>query len=458
MSRLTRAAVAIVAVLCLSLAAAIEPAQAQIVTRQTTPGGLAFRYVHMPDSIFQSLHFAWCDGTAVALPGMQSAPALGAALIMEGPRGLSRSAMIEDFRDLQATVNLTTSVSLAQGQVTAPRAKFAAAVRLFARVLAEAAMPAERLGEIARNASVALRQGEGNAETMAQRLYTRLVVADGPHRRYLTGDPASYGRVTLADIEAWRRNILVRDGLTLVSVGPMAADEAGREIDLLFAGLTTSGNTPAPVKPALRAPGKIVVLERPAVQTAIVGGGPLDTALTPDLLRTQLAVSVFGGGTSSRLWLAVREQLGAAYGVSAAVQTVDFDTRLLAIRTAVANDKAAGVIEAVRNEYARFLADGLAETELDPMKRSYVTGHRDRLRRGPALAAALLPLALQGYPDDYLATYEQRLEGSDRAAVEAAVRAAFPKPPLTVAVVAPSAEGLPADCVIKTPDEIARCD
>jgi zinc protease len=389
---------------------------------------------------------------------MQAVPALGATLIMEGPRGLSRSAMIEDFRDLQATVNLNASTSLVQGQVTAPRAKFAAAVRLFARVLAEPALPADRLAEIARNAAVALRQGEGNAETMAQRLYSRLVVADGQHRRYLTGDPASYGRVTLADIETWRRNILVRSGITLVSVGPMHVGEAGREIDLLFAGLPASGSAPAPAKPALRAPGKIVVLERPVVQTAIVAGGPLDLAITPDLLRTQLAVSVFGGGTSSRLWLVVREKLGAAYGVSASLQAVDFDTRLLAIRTSVANDKATGVIAAVRDEYARFLSDGLAETELDPMKRVYVTGHRDRLRRGPALAAGLLSLALHDYPDDYLATYEQRVQGYDRAAVEADVRAAFPKLPLTVAVVAPSAEGLAADCVIKAPDEIARCD
>ena len=238
----------------------------------------------------------------------------------------------------------------------------------------------------------------------------------------------------------------------------MDADEVGREIDQLFGALPASGSRPVTAKPVLRAPGKLVVLERPVVQTAIVAGGPLDLAITPDLLRTQLAVSVFGGGTSSRLWRAVRETLGAAYGVSAAFQPVDFDTRLLAIRTSVANDRAMGVIAAVRDEYARFLTDGVVETELDPLKQIYVTGHRDRLRRGPSLAAGLLTLVLHGYPDDFLATYEKRVQGYDRAAIDADLRTAFPKPPLTVAVVAPSAEGLAADCVIKAPDEIARCD
>ncbi len=74
--------------------------QAQTVARQTTPAGLAFRHVHMPDDHFQALFFAWKDGTATALPGMEALASLGTALIMEGPRGLDRSAMIEELRDL----------------------------------------------------------------------------------------------------------------------------------------------------------------------------------------------------------------------------------------------------------------------------------------------------------------------------------------------------------------------
>src|SRR5437764_1300506 len=48
-----------------------------------------------------------------------------------------------------------------------------------------------------------------------------------------------------------------------------------------------------------------------------------------------------------------------------------------------------------------------------------------------------LSCLLQGFPDDYLATYDARLRAYARA---------------------PSAAGLAADCVIRTPDEIARCE
>lgn len=226
----------------------------------------------------------------------------------------------------------------------------------------------------------------------------------------------------------------------------------------MFAGLPPEGRRPTPELPVLQAPGKLVVLEKAVVQTAIAAGGPMNVVIAPDLVRTQLAVSAFGGNVSSRLWLAVRERLGAAYGISAGLTAIDLTKRLLLIRTAVANDKTKATLGAIRAEYARLLTDGLTDAELDPLKRIYATSHRDRVRRAPALAANLLALALHNYPDDYLATYEQRLRGYSRAAIEADMRAKFPKPPLTIAVVTPSAEGLAADCVIKAPDDIKRCE
>jgi hypothetical protein len=70
----------------------------------------------------------------------------------------------------------------------------------------------------------------------------------------------------------------------------------------------------------------------------------------------------------------------------------------------------------------------------------------------------LLGLALQNFSDDYVATYEARVNALDRAAIDDDIRTNFPKLPLTIVMVAPSAEGLGADCVIKSPAEIARCE
>ena len=114
--------------------------------------------------------------------------------------------------------------------------------------------------------------------------------------------------------------------------------------------------------------------------------------------------------------------------------------------------------QSIRDEYARFIAEGVTEEELAPLKRVFVTNHRDRLRRAQSVAGNLLTQALHDFPDDYLATYEARVSGYGRAAIDADVQATFPNPPLTMVVVAPSGDGFVADCLIKSPEQLARCD
>ena len=70
----------------------------------------------------------------------------------------------------------------------------------------------------------------------------------------------------------------------------------------------------------------------------------------------------------------------------------------------------------------------------------------------------ILGLTLQNFPDDYIASYAGRVRALDRGAINEDIRTKFPPPPLTFMMLAPSAEGLGADCVIRAPEEIARCE
>jgi zinc protease len=194
------------------------------------------------------------------------------------------------------------------------------------------------------------------------------------------------------------------------------------------------------------------------LQTIISAGAPTSLPVTPDLVRAQIAIAVLGGGVNGRLMKAVREQLGATYGISAALQAYDEAARGLLIHTPVANDKAKDALATIRSEYARFYADGVTDEEIEPRKSALISGNREIARRGPALAGYLLALMLQGFPDDHIATYDARVRALDRGVINETIRSNFPAPPLTVVMVAPSADGLGADCVIKAPAEIARCE
>jgi len=115
------------------------------------------------------------------------------------------------------------------------------------------------------------------------------------------------------------------------------------------------------------------------------------------------------------------------------------------------------VLAAIRTEYSRYVAEGPTDVEIEPRKRIFINRAHEMLRRAPATAAGLITAALHDFPDDFLTTYETRIRAYDIAAINADIRSKFPKPPLTIVIVAPSADGLEADCIIKSREEIAHC-
>jgi len=214
------------------------------VARPQTPGGLPFRHVLLPEETHQTIAFAWRDGSAVTFAGREALVALAPTLMMEGTHTLPRSAMHEALRDFQATLELTGTTSLLRGRLTAPPARVTDAGKILANLLTDPALPQDRLRELRKSRAAASRQADENPETLARRLLMRLILGDGAYYRILTGEPGIYERIEVADIDAWRRNILGRDGLVLVAAGPLDAEKAGAEIDQIFAGLPATANPP----------------------------------------------------------------------------------------------------------------------------------------------------------------------------------------------------------------------
>jgi zinc protease len=445
-------------VLILGVCRAADVVSAQVApTDHRTPAGIVFRHLPLPQDTHQALAFGWTDGLALTLPGKEGLAVLAPRLMLEGSRTMGESDRIERLKDLQATLNLGGSAHFTRGLLAAPKVKFAEAAEVLADLLANPALPPEKLERAKRSLALSSRQNQENAETLANRLFMRLLLGEGPMLRLAVADPAAYADVEVADVETWRRAVVGREGLAIASAGPLAADDVAKEIDRIFAGLPAVGRTIGP-PPAMRTLPKLVVLERKVVQTAIVAGGASGWSLEPDLLPGTLAARALGGGFESRLVRAVREKLGAAYRISAGFHQLHPKAFALVVSTAVDNSKAAAAINAIRQEYGRFLADGVPNAELEPLKTKLVTEMNEQVRRSTGAAQRLRDLAQADFPKDFLPTYEARVRAVSAAAVAEGIRLNMPKPPLSFVVVAPSAEGMDADCIIKASEEIARCE
>jgi zinc protease len=446
------------AVLGLGLCVGVIAAPAQPApSEHRTPAGIGFRHLAMPQDTHHALAFGWTDGFALTLPGKDGLAVLGPRLMLEGSRAMGESDRIERLKDLQATLSLSGAAHFTRGALAAPTAKFAEAAQVLADLLADPMLPPDKLARAKRSLALSSRQNQENAETLANRLFMRLLLGEGPALQLAVADPSAYEGVEVTDVEAWRRAVLGRDRLTVASAGPLRAEEVAKEIDRIFAGLPAVGRNLGPPPPMRTVP-KLVVLERKVVQTAIVAGGPTGWTLDPDLLPGTIAARALGGGFESRLVRAVREKLGAAYRISASLHQLHPKALALAIGTAVDNAKAAAAVDAIRREYAKLHADAVPETEIEPLQTKLVTENREQMRRSTGAAARLRDLAQADLPADFVPTYEVRVRAVTAAAVAEGIRRNLPKAPLTFVIVAPSAEGLGADCVIKAPEEIARCE
>jgi predicted Zn-dependent peptidase len=118
---------------------------------------------------------------------------------------------------------------------------------------------------------------------------------------------------------------------------------------------------------------RLAVLERPLEQTHVVLGTRALRRDDPDRFALAVVDQVLGGGMSSRLFQEVREKRGLAYSVFS-YRSAFQETGALAVYCGTAPERIDEVLEVVRGELDRLVADGgITERELTSAK-GHLTG------------------------------------------------------------------------------------
>ncbi len=442
------------ATLILGMCAVASGAGAQAaITDHVTPGGLSFRYAHLPDAQEQTIQFGWRDGFAFGRAKGQGLSSLGPNLILQGPKGMSRGEFAEDLKDFRARLSLVSSPSYTMGGVVAPHGKIADAIALFAKVLAEPALEPARLEELRQQYRASLRQQSSNASVLAHRTSAYLLHGDSPLLDWHAGSPAVYDDVSVEDIAAWRSAVFAREGLMISAAGRLPPDDIGEQIDKLFAGLPARGKDFKRGEFARAEVQKTAVLEKTAPQTQLLIIGW--TGFKPDheLAAGQVAARVL----RLRLFKAVREKLGASYGASAQLLSPVETPYILSLSAAVAHEKGVEALAAMRAEFAAMIDKGITADELSAEQSKLTSELQEAFRRPSSIASLLRNAQLTGRPADHVATALQRVAALSVETVNAAILANLKGKSFVTVVVTPQASGFTSDCAITQVEEAARC-
>jgi zinc protease len=394
-----RSLVALLLACIVGLAAA--PAGAVEVKQVTTPLGLKAWLVEDKSTPVVALSFSFAAGSASEPAGQKGVTSLAALLLTDGAGSLTAQDFRQRQEDAAASLGFSASPDRLSGGLRVLSANRDEGFELLRLALTEARFDPEMVDQRRAQVIAALNQATQRPRSVAQRTLAATVFAGHPYARDSDGLRESLTALTAAELKARAQALLVRAGLTITAVGDIDAAELGRQLDKAFGSLP-QGALPAPLPdwtPASQA--KSVTIERPVPQSAMLIAMPGIPRSDPDWYAYLVMNNILGGGQQSRLFNAVREKRGLAYGISSDVRDYR-KAALLVISSGSANEKVAETLRVIRSEIARLRSEGVSEQELADSK-TYLSGSLAlSLDSSGAIAGVMQSLQLYGLPRDHL--------------------------------------------------------
>ncbi len=221
-------------------------------------------------------------------------------------------------------------------------------------------------GDLAREKEVVLQELGEARDTPSDIIFDELWAAaypDQPLGRPILGDEASIAAIDVDDLHGWRLGQYRAGSLFLVAAGKVDHDGLVRRAEAHFAGLPEGAIDPA--QPAQFAGGTRAGRARAdQAHLAFAHAGPAHR--DPDYYAARLFADLVGGGASSRLFQAVREERGLAYSIWASLLPYR-DGGIFHVYAATARREAAAAAGLI----ARIIADAAenaTQRELDRVR------------------------------------------------------------------------------------------
>ena len=323
----------------------------------------------------------------------------------------SATELAEALEGIGAGLGVTTGWDATTVAVSCLAERLGEALALMAEVVLEPTFPAEEFDRVRDQRLAAIQQRAMNPSTVAGDHAARFIHADGvPFGRPVAGTEETIEPLSGDDARSWLGERYCPGGSGLVIVG----DIDGGELETLVEGCfgawsgTVEPSDPVAVTPRHERRSVEIVHRPGAVQSEIRMGHVGVSKVTPDYFSLLVYNTILGGSFTSRLNLNLREKHGFTYGVRS-----HFGFRRnagpfgisMAVETAVTAD----AVREAMFEVETLVNDGASADEVDAA-RDYIVGIFPlRLETTSQLASRVGELIIYGLPDDYHATYRDRL-------------------------------------------------
>lgn len=385
------------------------PALALEVRQLDSPGGTGFWLVEEQTIPIVALEMSFAGGARLDPDGKEGLAKFFAAMLEEGAGDMDSVAYSEARDDLSAKYGFDASSDSVSVSARMLVETMEPAAALLSTALSAARFDPEPMERVRAQITSLIAEDSQDPEKVAAEAWFAAAFPDHPYGRPADGTAESIAAIGRDDLVAARERLLTRANVRIGIVGAVDADQAGRLVDMVLAGLPEG--TPLPEARADRMPPPgVTVVDLPVPQSAAVFGQIGLPMTDPDFMPAYVMSYVLGGGGfSSRLMAEVREKRGLAYGVYAYLSNFD-EASIFLGRVQTENPRMAETLEVIRAEWQRMAAEGISEDELESAKR-YLTGSFPlRFDSNAKIANYLVVLQRTGLGRDYLDRRNELIE------------------------------------------------
>lgn len=200
-------------------------------------------------------------------------------------------------------------------------------------------------------------------------------IATREFRRLIYGPDSVYGRIqeysdldniTIEDMRAFHQQVMVGRNLKIAVIGDFRARDMRRTLERAFrdfpAGTRNELNLPAvnyTFEPSLNFANKSDA-QQSFIRIGHIGG----RRANPDYAALQMMNEILSGGFSGRLLQIIRTDLGLAYSVGGAYQSLTQYDGLFFVSLSTANENTAQAVQATIHEITRLQTEQVTEREL----------------------------------------------------------------------------------------------
>jgi len=333
---------------------------------------------------------------------------LAGSLMREGTTNRSKQEIDEAIDFIGANLN-TSSTGMFASSLTRHQDVL---LDLMTDILYNPSFPEEELERLINQNKSGLATVPTDASAIANNVARAVTYGhDHPYGEITTEE--TLDNVDIADIRQYYEDHFKPNVAYLVIVGDMDVDEARELTETWFAdwepGEVPERTFPTPEVPDGR---RVAFADRAgAVQSVVAVTHPV--VLTPgheDAIKASVMNSVLGGGAfSGRLMQNLREDKGYTYGARSSLSTDPLVGRFQA-RTEVRNEVSDSTVTEILYEMERLINEPVDEASLE-LTKNFMTGSFARSLESPQTIARFARNVLQyDLPDDYYATYLERLE------------------------------------------------